>query len=108
MPFRKVFKYLFHILFVLFKMYSVSLMYQYETMIIQRKEISEAITYKMFEVMTEQKKKLGLRYFANEIGVSLATLARLINIANEIDLKTLMLVCEWLKCPLTDFVQEEK
>lgn len=82
-------------------------MYQLETMQIQRKEISEAITYKMFEVMTEKKKKLGLRYFAAEIGVSLATLARLVNIANEIDLKTLELVCDWLKKPITDFLEVE-
>lgn len=74
---------------------------------IQRKEIADAINDKMFEVMAEQKKKLGLRYFAGVIGISLATLARLVNVSNEIELKTLELVCDWLKRPLTDFLQIE-
>ncbi len=75
---------------------------------INKKELRQAVNDKMFTEMALQQKKIGLRVFADEVGVSLGTLARFIKGTNDnIELGTLELICDWLKKPITDFLEVE-
>lgn len=72
-------------------------------MTLDRDKFSKAINEKMYQAMFIRKKKLGLRFFAEEIGVSLATLHRITAFEN-FDLKTFFLVTTWLDKPINDFI----
>lgn len=63
----------------------------------------QAIRDKMLVVMVEEKKKLPDTYFANQIGISKATLSRILNF-KEIDLKSAVAVCKWLGESIDKFV----
>jgi DNA-binding Xre family transcriptional regulator len=49
------------------------------------------------------EKDFGLRDAADEIGVSASTLSRMEN-SKMADLDSLLIVCNWLKLPLSDFI----
>jgi transcriptional regulator with XRE-family HTH domain len=66
--------------------------------------IVEAIRDKMFTIMAEEKKKFSDTYFAEQMGLSKATLSRILNF-KEIDLKNAILVCKWLDQPIDNFIK---
>ncbi len=70
---------------------------------LNKEKFTGAINEKMHQIMFEQKKKLGLRYFAEQIGTSLATLQR-ITAFKDADLPTVLKVCTWLDKPITEFI----
>lgn len=65
--------------------------------------IVEAIRDKMFTIMAEEKKKFSDTYFAEQMGLSKATLSRILNF-KPTELDNLVKVCKWLKRPIDDFV----
>lgn len=71
---------------------------------LDKEKFTKAINEKMHQTMFDRKEKLGLRYFAGEIGVSLATFQRITAFKN-FDLDTFFLVMTWLDQPLMDFVK---
>jgi len=73
-------------------------------MALQKKELLTALNDKMFFEMGERQKKLGLRHFASEVGISTSTLSRVVN-GGDVELNTLELICSWLKKPITDFLK---
>ena len=73
-------------------------------MALQKSELLQAINDKMFFEMGARMKKLGLRFFAEEIGISTPTLSRVIN-GSDPELSTLESICDWLKRPITDFLK---
>jgi DNA-binding Xre family transcriptional regulator len=74
-------------------------------MLINTKVLRKSMNDKMFELMDKNQKRFGLRYFAKEVGISLATLARFMNFTSEnIDLKTFECMCKWINKPAKDFL----
>lgn len=65
----------------------------------------QAIRDKMFAVMAQEKKKFSDNFFADEIGISKATLSRILNF-KEIDLKNAIAVCKWLNLPIDNFINK--
>lgn len=57
---------------------------------------------KKLERMSADQRNIGIRELAKVIGISHATLARLMN-AKEPDVTTLFRVCEWLKVEPTKY-----
>ena len=58
----------------------------------KQKHFSESVRVKMFTTMTDQKRRIGLREFAKQAGVSLATLSRIEN-GNLPDIETFFKLC---------------
>lgn len=63
----------------------------------------KAIRDKMFLEMSEQKIKFSDTYFSVEIGISKATLSRVLNF-KEVDLNTIISICKWLEQPIDNFI----
>lgn len=70
---------------------------------LDKEKFSKAINEKMHQIMFDRKEKLGLRYFAGEIGVSLATFHRVTDF-KDFDLKTFFKLMTWLDKPINDFI----
>lgn len=76
----------------------------FDDMELKREIFTEAINNKMHTIMFDRKEKLGLRHFAEEIGVSLATLSRVLNKPESpIELKTMSAICNWLDKPISEY-----
>jgi len=65
--------------------------------------IVQAIRDKMFTIMAEEKKKFSDTYFAEQMGLSKATLSRILNF-KPTELDNLVKVCKWLGRPIDDFI----
>ena len=61
------------------------------------------INEKMFAIMAQQKKKFGLRYFADVIKISSATLSRVLN-QKSADVNTILTILNWLDLPFEGFI----
>lgn len=59
----------------------------------------------MNSIMAKEEKQFTDNYFANEIGISKATLSRILNF-KEIDLKNAIAVCKWLNQPIDNFINK--
>jgi predicted transcriptional regulator len=74
-------------------------------MVFDKEKFTADINKKMHKVMFEQQKKLGLRYFASDIGISLATFHRVTSF-KDFDLNTLLLILEWLGTDFNDYIKK--
>ncbi len=61
------------------------------------------INDKKYDIMYATKSKIGLRELSKEIGVSTATLSRIMNFS-KMDLETAILICKWLQKPINNYV----
>ena len=61
------------------------------------------VNNKMFGMMGDQQRKIGLREFAKIIGVSAATLSRVTNEKHP-DVETFLRLCAWLKSDPKKFI----
>ena len=68
----------------------------------KQKQFTEAVNEKMFGEMTKQKRRIGVREFAKEIGISPATLSRIEN-GNVPDIETFFNLCFWMKRSTNEF-----
>lgn len=64
----------------------------------------KAIREKMFSIMKDENKRFSDTYFANQIGISKATLSRILNF-KEADLNSIISVCKWIEQPIDNFIQ---
>lgn len=71
---------------------------------LDKEKFSKAINEKMHQTMFDRKEKLGLRFFAEEIGLSLATFHR-VTVFKNFDLDTFFLIMTWLNKPINDFIK---
>lgn len=62
-----------------------------------------AIRDKMKSIMATEEKQFTDTYFANEIGISKATLSRILNF-KDIELSNAITVCKWLNQPIDNFI----
>ena len=62
----------------------------------KQEEFSDAVKEKMFSQMAEEKRRIGTREFAKQIGVSASTLSRIEN-GKIPDLETFFKLCFWMK-----------
>lgn len=67
------------------------------------KEFAVKIISKRFDVEHRDQKRYGLRDLAKLIGISSATLSRVIN-GGKVDLDTAILICKWLEVDITEFI----
>lgn len=72
---------------------------------LDKEKFTKAINEKMHQTMFDNKQKLGLRYFAGEIGISLATIHRITSF-KDFDISTFFKILTWLDKPITDFVKQ--
>jgi len=63
----------------------------------------KSINDKMFLANYANNKKLGLRFFSKEIGISTPTLSRVLS-KKTFEVDTLFKICSWLKMDLNKFV----
>ncbi len=68
----------------------------------KKEEFSKAIRDKMFGEMLKQDRRIGLREFAKEIGISAPTLSR-IERGNIPDIETYFSICFWMKRSTNQF-----
>jgi len=68
----------------------------------KQKEFSDAVKETMFTKMANEKKRIGLRVFAKQIGISHSTLSRIEN-GNLPDVETFFRLCKWMKRSSEDF-----
>lgn len=68
----------------------------------KQKQLSEAIKEKMFTTMATEKKRIGVREFAKQIGISAATLSRIEN-GKTPDIETFFKLCFWIKRNSNEF-----
>lgn len=70
-----------------------------------KNKFSIAVKEKMFTQMTSEKRRIGVREFSKQIGISSATLSRIEN-GKTPDIETFFKICYWLKISSNDFIQE--
>lgn len=70
------------------------------------KAFSDAVKEKMFTTMANEKRRIGVREFAEQIGVSSATLSRITN-DNVPDIETFFTLCRWMSRSTNDFKTRE-
>jgi transcriptional regulator with XRE-family HTH domain len=63
---------------------------------------SEAVMEKMFAMQQEQKRRIGLREFATQSGISAPTLSRVFHGKNP-DIETFFALCKWMNRSANDF-----
>lgn len=68
-------------------------------------EFSKRVREKMFKQMLNEERKIGLRRFASDIGISTATLSRLTN-GKTPDVETFFKICVWLDTTPVTFIEE--
>lgn len=68
----------------------------------KQKLFTDAVVEKMFSEMAAQKRRIGLREFAEQINVSAATLSRIEN-GKMPDLETYFKLCYWMKRTANEF-----
>jgi transcriptional regulator with XRE-family HTH domain len=68
----------------------------------KQKLFSATVQQIMFLRMAEQKRRIGLREFAKQIGISSATLSRIEN-GKTPDLETYFKLCFWMKKSTNEF-----
>ncbi len=68
----------------------------------KQKEFSDAVKEKMFTQMATEKKRIGVRAFAKQIGISAGTLSRIEN-GNQPDIETFFKLCFWMKRSSNEF-----
>lgn len=73
----------------------------------KNKEFSNAVKEKMFGDMAKQKKRIGVRVFAKQAGVSPATLSRIEN-GHIPDIETFFRLCFWMKRSSNEFYNHSK
>lgn len=72
-------------------------------MIFNSEKFSEDVRMKMYKEWYHQKRRIGLREFGEQIGISAATLSR-IERGNVPDVETFFKICKWLKSPMSRFI----
>lgn len=70
-----------------------------------KKLLVKAIRDKMLTVMAKEEKQFSDTYFAHEIGISKATLSRILNF-KDIELNNAITVCKWLNQPIDNFINK--
>jgi transcriptional regulator with XRE-family HTH domain len=70
--------------------------------IFKQDKFSESIKVKMFNTMAEEKRRIGLREFAKQIGISTSTLSRVEN-GKQPDIETFFKICYWMKKSSNEF-----
>lgn len=68
----------------------------------KQKEFTKAVTEKMFSQMLKETRRIGLREFAKQIDISVATLNR-IEKGKTPDLETYFKICFWMKRTANEF-----
>lgn len=68
----------------------------------KKKHFADAVKEKMFGDMAKKKKRIGVREFAKEIGISAATLSRIEN-GKVPDIETFFKLCFWMKRSSNEF-----
>lgn len=61
---------------------------------------------KRFDMISEQKRIIGLREISKEVKVSAATLSRILN-GGKPDLDTVLLISRWLEKDISEYVLNE-
>lgn len=62
----------------------------------------EAVIETAFNTMADKKRRIGMREFAPQIGISPATLSRVMN-GGEPDINTFFKLCYWMKRSSNEF-----
>lgn len=62
---------------------------------LNHKKLVTAIIEKRFDMQYKRKKNIGLRELANKIGISFATLSRVMS-GRKMDLDTFLRICYWI------------
>jgi len=70
--------------------------------IFKQKLFSDAVKQKMFSIMATEKRRIGVREFAENIGISAATLSRVEN-GKMPDIETFFKLCFWMKRSSNEF-----
>jgi transcriptional regulator with XRE-family HTH domain len=73
----------------------------------RNKLFTEAVKDKMFTTMLIDKKRIGLREFAKQVGISAATFSRIEN-GTQPDLETYFKLCFWMKRSANEFYNPNK
>ena len=68
-----------------------------------KKKLVHCVIDKRFAIEFKKQKRLGVRELGKEIGISSSTVSRLIS-GREIDIDTLIRVCDWLGRKINYFV----
>lgn len=68
----------------------------------KQKQFTEAVRETMFTKMATQKRRIGVREFAKQIGISSATLSRIEN-GKVPDIETFFKLCFWMKRSSNEF-----
>ena len=68
----------------------------------KQKQFSEAVKEKMFTTMATEKRRIGVREFAKQAGISAATLSRIEN-GKPPDIETFFKLCFWMKRRSNEF-----
>ena len=64
--------------------------------IFKQKQFTEAVRETMFIRMAKEKRRIGVREFSKEIGISFPTLSRIEN-GSLPDIETFFKLCKWMK-----------
>lgn len=71
------------------------------------KKLVHEMLDKKFDLQKIRRKSMGMRELSPEIGVSPATLSRIMN-GSKFDVDTFICLCEWLGRPLDYFLTEKE
>ena len=72
----------------------------------KQQHFSDAVKEKMFSQMARERRRIGVREIAEEIGISAATLSRVEN-GKTPDIETVFKVCIWLDRKSSDFYNDK-
>lgn len=61
------------------------------------------IKAKQFKQMLTEQRKIGIREYATDIGISAPTLSR-IQTGSKMDIDTILKLCAWLNKPIQNFI----
>ena len=67
------------------------------------KKFSQDVRLKIYGSVYKEQRHIGLREFSSEIGISAATLSRIMR-EKQPDVETFFKLCKWLKSPMSRYI----